>query len=699
MNKEKTLVKWNQLIVSLSLLLFVFNAQAALNPPELRCVSVDSLGQATITWIAPNDPGNEFLSYSVFVSNVLTGPYVMTTVNGLATSQYTDLVNDASLGNVFFFVQTVFDDGSGPTSSISSDTGTTILPIFSAVTDSTNTIDWNPIFVPDLGTSGGVYSVFRRIGSQGPFSQIGSRNYGAESFDDSFKVCSDTLFYRIEISDGLGCISKSAVLIGLFEDKTPPATPIYDSITVDGPSQEVYLGWKPSSSPDTKGYMVLYWTKATLSYVIRDTVWGINTTFFQESLPIIDPTLESEQYTVTAFDSCFTPNANTSPAADDQKTIFLEAIPNNCENTVALNWSPYINWDDLDGYEVLVSVSGRPFQMVTTLPKTDTAYVHQKSSNLDLYCYVIRAINSSGQKSSSSNRKCALSSSLIVPSQQYFKKITVENNSSLHIESLTDTTLPAEEYVLFRSLEKIPNFYEVTRIPFNNTSRIALDDFEASVDETSYYYRIGIIDTCGSIMYMSKPANSIFLHGNMSDDSLHVSLNWNSYIGWDSVGSGVSKYIIYKLIDNQREAIDSVDRFTTEYTYPILDEITHGAVFCFEIEAVEGDGNIYQMQDTALSNRICFSRNLNVFVPNAFRPNGANPIFTPVISFGEIASFRMTIFNRWGTQVFETSDIINGWDGILEGKPAQFGSYVYHIEVSNFTGATFNKSGTFVLLK
>ena len=140
---------------------------------------------------------------------------------------------------------------------------------------------------------------------------------------------------------------------------------------------------------------------------------------------------------------------------------------------------------------------------------------------------------------------------------------------------------------------------------------------------------------------------------------------------------------------------DSNDEDIEEMGEDLLDLIE----IPFEIEAIEGDGNIYQMQDTVLSNRVCFTKNLNVFVPNAFRPGGANPIFTPVVSFGEIATFHMTIFNRWGTQVFETADIITGWDGVLEGKPAQFGTYVYHIEVSNFTGATFNKSGTFVLLK
>ena len=693
-------MKFKTLLANLLVLIVVsVNALGAVAPPQLRCVSVNAVGNATLTWLPPSDPGNEFLNYEIFVSNTIGGPYTSVVVTGLASTQYSDLVNDANVNSYYYFIQSVFNDGSGPVSSVSSDTGKTMLPIFMTVSDSTNIISWDPVFNPDLPTSGGTYDVFRRIGTSGIYSQIASTPYGTELNNDTFKVCSDMISYRIDISDGSGCVSSSAILADLFEDNTPPATPVYDSITVDGASQEVNLGWKASTSPDTRGYIILYWIKATSSYVIRDTVMGINNTSYAETLLSIDPGDEFEQYTVSAFDSCFHPNANTSPAANEQRTIHLKIIPNNCENTVTLQWTPYINWTDLDGYEILVSVNGDPYQSALTLSATDTSYTHQKTNDLAIYCYKIRAFNTSKSKTTTSNIKCSIANSLVIPSRQYFKKVTVVENKSVHIESLTDTTLPVNEYVLYRSLEKINNFFEVNRIPFANSPIIEMNDFEANVDETSYFYRVGIIDTCGSLMFISNAANTIFLEGSMDDDSLDVTLQWNDYIGWDSVGSGVGKYLIYRLVDGKREVIDSVDRFITRYTYPIKENVTLGANFCFEIEAIEADGNKYLYSDTALSNQICFTKNLNVFVPTAFRPGGANPVFTPVISFGELASYQMVVYDRWGSEVFKTTNIDQGWDGTVNGNESGFGAYVYFIQISNFTGASYQKRGTVILLR
>ena len=70
-----------------------------------------------------------------------------------------------------------------------------------------------------------------------------------------------------------------------------------------------------------------------------------------------------------------------------------------------------------------------------------------------------------------------------------------------------------------------------------------------------------------------------------------------------------------------------------------------------------------------------------------------------MVSFGEIATYSLVVYDRWGHQVFETKDVFLGWDGKINGNDAEFGAYVYVINVSNFTGATYQKSGTFVLLR
>jgi len=673
---------------------------SAVNAPEIRCISVNANGFVTVTWIPPSDPSNEFVEYALFSANSITGPYTSTPILGIGTSTFTD-VTLANSSVQYYFIQSVYNDGSGLQNSNSSDTGQTMLPIFSAVTDSTCSITWNAIFTPNIPSSTGVYTIFRRIGTVGPYTSIATTNYGNETFNDSFKVCTDSIYYRIDIGDQLGCVSSSAILEDLFEDNTAPAPPVIDSITVNPVTKQVDLVWKPSTSPDTDGYLVIYYDKATAQYLPQSTIYGRFNTTYTETSPVIDPELDNQQFTVAAFDSCANPNPNTSAGAPDHRTIYLKITPNNCENTVTLDWTPYLAWLDLEGYEILVSVNNNPYQVAITLADTDSTYTHSKTSSLDVYCYKIRAFNTAKTRTSTSNEKCALSNSLIIPKKQYFKQITVEDNNSLHIISLTDTTLPVEKYALMRSLEPIYNFYEVDRISFKKQEIIELYDYEANVNETPYFYRIGIIDTCGLITYVSNPVSSMFLEGSMDDDSLNVKLNWNTYTGWDTVNSGVANFNIYQVLDGNRTLLKTVPKSVTDYKFTISSNIKDGANFCYEIEAREDSGNVFNQADSVLSNRVCFTRNLNVFVPNAFRPNGTeNLVFKPVISFGNLSTYQMIIYDRWGQSVYETNNVEKGWDGVsTNGKTAPFGPYVYWIKISNFSGSTFTKKGTFVLLR
>ncbi len=76
----------------------------------------------------------------------------------------------------------------------------------------------------------------------------------------------------------------------------------------------------------------------------------------------------------------------------------------------------------------------------------------------------------------------------------------------------------------------------------------------------------------------------------------------------------------------------------------------------------------------------------NVFVPNAFSPNGdgSNDLFMPYTSGCPVQLFSMDIFDRWGGEVFHTDDIMTGWDGMLNGKKAEQGVYVYLITLKEF---------------
>jgi gliding motility-associated-like protein len=57
-----------------------------------------------------------------------------------------------------------------------------------------------------------------------------------------------------------------------------------------------------------------------------------------------------------------------------------------------------------------------------------------------------------------------------------------------------------------------------------------------------------------------------------------------------------------------------------------------------------------------------------VFFPNAFTPSngGRNNVFRPVF-YGQLESFYLIVYNRYGQKVFETRDAYKGWDGKING--------------------------------
>ncbi len=88
-------------------------------------------------------------------------------------------------------------------------------------------------------------------------------------------------------------------------------------------------------------------------------------------------------------------------------------------------------------------------------------------------------------------------------------------------------------------------------------------------------------------------------------------------------------------------------------------------------------------------------------MPNAFTPDGdlLNDVFRPVTLPEKISSFSMYIYDRWGKQVFFTNDVKQGWDGYINGNPAQIGGYVYVVKYGNPSGAEREKRGMVMVVR
>jgi gliding motility-associated-like protein len=98
--------------------------------------------------------------------------------------------------------------------------------------------------------------------------------------------------------------------------------------------------------------------------------------------------------------------------------------------------------------------------------------------------------------------------------------------------------------------------------------------------------------------------------------------------------------------------------------------------------------------------RIQVNKTVYAQVPDGFTPdgNGRNDALKPLLrGIRQLHYFR--VYNRWGQLVFETADAGIGWNGKWQGKEQDGGVYVWMLEVTDFNGRRFRRSGTVTLIR
>lgn len=87
-------------------------------------------------------------------------------------------------------------------------------------------------------------------------------------------------------------------------------------------------------------------------------------------------------------------------------------------------------------------------------------------------------------------------------------------------------------------------------------------------------------------------------------------------------------------------------------------------------------------------------------VPNYFTPDdtpGVNDEFR--VAYKSLVRFKCSIFNRWGTKLYQWTDPAKGWDGKYNGKYVNTGVYFYVIEAEGSDGIKYRKGGDINILR
>jgi len=638
-------------------------------------------GDIRVSWVPVSDPLGQFYNYEIYSSVTPWGPYSLVTgISVLSTSLY---VHTGALGNVqsrYYYMITRFGN-TGQFSSKSSDTLRSPFLTVMNIGNGVAQLSWNSLIQPSLPSASPTYTLFREY-PVNVFTPI--KITPANAYNDTIDICSVIYNYQIRISDQAGCISQSQITGDVFKDKTPPRIPYFDSVSVLENNNAV-LSWKPSPNPDADKYFVYIKDLSTgiVTKIDSVPVSLANTYTFVSPLP----SMQTTAFHAATRDSCY----NISPLNVFHQTIFLEGKYDTCSARVTLQWNPYTKFKNgkVSVYEIYASVNSGSYQLLGQT--TSVTWLSPVLSGNQNYRFYVRAWNEDRTVSSSSNRIDFFTYVPPAPAFVYLSSCSVLPDSTCLLRIYRDANVMAKSMDVFRSEDGI-TFSLVDNIPLSYSSPfLVYHDSKIKNSKGPLYYKVSLRDSCNNTRTVSNLVRTVWLKvSDVQEEMFNKKLQWTPYYGFDGF---TGSYDIYRKSGNEVEYRGSTPSDT--YVDNIEEIAGKGTDIYYFVIAREAMINQYGIQDSASSNLARAYATSDFFIPNAFAPKGINKVWKPVPFFVDEKEYSLRILDRWGNEVFNTQDIMQGWDG--GHHPA--GVYVYIIRYRTSTGEYKEKSGSIVLIR
>ncbi|WP_170139286.1 T9SS type B sorting domain-containing protein [Larkinella arboricola] len=299
------------------------------------------------------------------------------------------------------------------------------------------------------------------------------------------------------------------------------------------------------------------------------------------------------------------------------------------------------------------------------------------------YCYQITALV--GSVEIVSDQLCITAGSSTPPPPFSTVQVSVNSDNRVDLRSIPPiptSQSPSYRMVIFRQDQPGGAFAQTSM----EVDRNIHQDGGVQPDQQSYCYQVVYQNACGGSSEPSKTVCTIYLNSRSAS-----TINWTGESPFaDEV---IDRYIIEKVDGNGTVLEEITVDLNTSYE-PVQDD-PNALEARFRVKAVSKSGAIsYSNFYTYL-----FPQAQRLFVPDAFTPNGdgLNDLLE-VKGSTNFQSLQLTVYNRWGEVVFSTENR-EGWDGTINGQPAQPGTYAYRINVVNLEGKKTEKTGSVLLIR
>ncbi len=525
-----------------------------------------------------------------------------------------------------------------------------------------------------------------------------------------------SLKYRIrfEADDGINnSASNTFTPTGMFADLTNPVDVANDTVSIYyDPAGTLtgrpVIGWNLSTSNDVAGYIIQRNTVPPTTYTSIGTV-PAGTTFYVDTSAVANDCSKIFAYAIVTLDKCGKRSPGSYGIPDARQTISL-TLPkiSSCERKAHLTWTPYYTMPGgLGGYKVYRNDNlGVLTEVYDT--KNPSTLLYTDSYNFisgHLYTYFVRAYSTNGLYSSSSCLKTSTYMGQNIPDTVYIMQVSVENDSYIKLDYMYKPDYTVNNLQLERRDSPSGQWVVIDSASETGIGNVAghfgsFIDTTARVHNQSYTYRLTVVDSCKAIVRLSfNTATSIYLEQETSATDNRIS--WNMYDTWLK---GIDRYDIFRRIDGIPATgvlALSVSGSTNSFSEPSTNFDPKSEV-CYWVVAHENAGN--QLTSPLViyskSNIRCIEKDPTLFMPNAFTPEGIkNNRLRPVVTFVDPGAFKMIVFDRWGREIFETTDIVSGWDGSINGQIADTGLYSYLVTYKAFDGREYIKRGTASIIR
>lgn len=288
-----------------------------------------------------------------------------------------------------------------------------------------------------------------------------------------------------------------------------------------------------------------------------------------------------------------------------------------------------------------------------------------------LYCYAVQQrwqqpYGTSGRSTQFNfivETNCAVATSNQRPAMINTLSVSYLNNNPVLTWRLPTTNTVSKIFIQrFRGTRRIPNM--VDSIPGNATR---YEDQAVNYHpDSSYRYFISYRDSCTNTSFRFGLVEPIHLKMRALSER-RATLSWNAPTGWLKAPQA------YRLqyLDLKDRVLENVPISADSLTYLIQGRYAGAQLRRFRIGAIPDTAVL----DTVYSNILELKQTSNILMPNAFSPNKDNINDKYVLQVNFLKNYRLSIKDRWGSIVFESTDPTEGWDGTVNGNQAPIGVY------------------------